>query len=212
MPTIGKTRATRFALLRRLRIGTGAAGIAVAMLTARHAVAEFAQPPFDEQEPARWRYRDEPERAPEPLEHEASSSTVRFHIGPAALLQPATPGLFAALDIGERAVGARLSGSWLRAESADGVAAYAGELWVDFNRGSQLHPILGAGAAWVKGTAAGEHGSAGAGVLRGALEYELPVADADARVGLNVLALVPAIGTERARPWVMGSLTVGAGF
>jgi hypothetical protein len=29
---------------------------------------------------------------------------------------------------------------------------------------------------------------------------------------LNVLALVPAIATERTRPWTMAALMVGAGF
>lgn len=129
-------------------------------------------------------------------------------------MQPSTAGLFAALDIGKHAVGARLSGAWLHAGRPDGLAAYSAELWLDFSRGSELHPIVGAGAAWLRGepAAVGARGSAGAGVLRGALEYELPVEDADARLGVQVLGLVPAIGTERERPWVIGSLSVGVGF
>ena len=49
-------------------------------------------------------------------------------------------------------------------------------------------------------------------MLRGALEYELPIADADARVSLTLMAFVPAIGTERSRPWTVAALMVGAGF
>lgn len=139
-------------------------------------------------------------------------STFRFQVGPALLLSPGSPGLVTALDIGRRAVGARLSATWLRAETARGLASYSTELWVDFRHDDRLHPILGAGASYLRGGALGEDGSAGAGVLRGALEYELPLADADARLGLSVSALVPAIGTERTRPWMLGALTVGAGF
>jgi len=57
-----------------------------------------------------------------------------------------------------------------------------------------------------------QHRSAGAGVLRGALEYELPISDADARVGLNVTALMPAIESERSVPWVTASVMIGTGF
>jgi hypothetical protein len=137
---------------------------------------------------------------------------LRFHVGPAVLFQPASPGLFTALDLGQRAVGARLSGAWLRAESDVGLSAYTAELWIDFRHRHALHPILGAGASFLHGGALGDDGSAGAGVLRGALEYELPVADADARLGLNLLLLLPAIGTERMRPWTSAALTLGAGF
>jgi hypothetical protein len=137
---------------------------------------------------------------------------VRFHVGPAVLIDPSGPGLFTALDIGERAVGGRLSGSWLRAESERGLAAYTAELWIDFRHRYALHPIVGAGASWLHGGALGDDDNAGAGVLRGALEYELPINDADARLGLNLIALVPAIGTERTRPWATAALTIGAGF
>jgi hypothetical protein len=127
-------------------------------------------------------------------------------------MQPASPGLFMALDVGQRAVGGRLSASWLRAESDQGLSAYTAELWIDFRHRSALHPMLGAGASFLRGGAVGDDETAGAGVLRGALEYELPVVDADARLGLNLLLLVPAIGTDRTRPWMSAALTVGAGF
>ena len=139
-------------------------------------------------------------------------STLRFHVGPAVLAQPTSPGLFTALDVGPGAVGGRLSAWWLRAESDQGLSVYTAELWIDFRHRYALHPVLGAGASFLRGGAVGSDQTAGAGVLRGALEYELPVADADARLGLNLLLLVPAIGTERTRPWTSAALTVGAGF
>jgi hypothetical protein len=137
---------------------------------------------------------------------------LRFHIGPALLAQPTSPGLFTAIDWGQGAVGGRVSAAWLRAESEEGLSAYTAELWIDFRHRYALHPVLGAGASFLRGGALDGESSAGAGVLRGALEYELPVADADARLGLNLLLLVPAIGTERTRPWTSAALTIGAGF
>lgn len=194
-----------------------ASGALAALAWAPAAQADFAEPP-----PSSYRW-DQPRRAEPPPASErdgqdawqppdAPSSTWRVHVGPAMLLEPVGPGLFTALDIGQRAVGARLSGSWLRAETRQGLAAYTAELWVDFRHAYELHPVLGAGASYLRGGALDGTSGAGAGVLRGALEYELPIVDADARLSLNLLALVPAIGTERARPWALASLTVGAGF
>jgi hypothetical protein len=128
------------------------------------------------------------------------------------MLAPLSPGLITALDVGQRAVGARLSAAWLRPETEHGMASYSAELWVDFRHRYELHPILGAGESYLRGGALGEHEAAGAGVLRGALEYELPIAEADARLGLSLIALVPALGSERSKPWTLGALTVSAGF
>lgn len=189
----------------------------VALLLAPPARAEFAPPPespyqFEDPERPQPPLTDGREGRVEPWEPAADSSTFRFHVGPAVLLQPASPGLFTALDVGQRAVGARVSASWLRPETEQGLSAYSAELWIDFRHRYELHPVLGAGASFLRGGALGEHESAGAGLLRGALEYELPITDADARLSLSVLALVPAIGSERTRPWTMAALTVGAGF
>lgn len=195
-----------------------AAGL-VGVLSAPSARAEFAEPPespYQTEDPNRPEppFRERPDERSEAWESPSPESTFRFHVGPAALLQPAGPGLFTALDIGQRAVGARLSAAWLRAESAQGLSAYSAELWIDFRHRAQLHPVLGAGASFLRGGALGgrEHDSVGAGLLRCALEYELPIVDADARLSLSALALVPAIGSERTRPWTMAALTVGAGF
>src|SRR5262249_28658167 len=136
----------------------------------------------------------------------------RFQLGPALLLEQTGPGFFGAIDFGRRAVGGRLSASWLRSESEQGLSAYNAELWIDFRHRYALHPILGAGASWLHGAALGEQSDIGAGVLRGALEYELPVSDADARVGLSGTVLVPAIASERTKPWVTLGLGVGIGL
>ncbi|HEV8247222.1 MAG TPA: hypothetical protein VGP93_15700 [Polyangiaceae bacterium] len=184
-----------------------ASGFLLAFLPAGSALAQFARPPGDEPPP----YDDSPPRSEPPLAAEPRS-TVRVNVGPALLFKPATPGLFAALDIGRRAVGARFSGAWLNAETKGGLAQYGAELWIDFGAGTELHPIVGAGAALVSGEQTGQDESAGAGTLRGAIEYQLPVEDAEARVGLSLIALVPAINSQRDEPWVMGALTVSAGF
>lgn len=136
----------------------------------------------------------------------------RVHVGPALLLRPAGPGLLTALDIGQHAVGVRLSAAWLRAESAQGLASYAGELWIDLPHEYRLHPIVGAGASFLHGGALGQQPAVGAGVLRGALEYQLPISETDARLSLDLVAWIPAIGTERTRPWALTALTIGAGF
>lgn len=172
------------------------------------AFAQFAQPPGDEplvvDQPSSYYREPEPYREPR--------STVRVNLGPALLVQPATPGLLAALDIGRRAVGARFSGAWLNAGEDGGLTAYSGELWIDFGAGRELHPIIAAGAAMLDGDLTGQDEASGAGTLRGAIEYQLPVEDAEARVGIGLTALVPAINSEREEPWVMGALTVSAGF
>lgn len=189
-------------------------------LGVKPAFADYARPPESPHEL--------PGEEPRPLARccevgrDAEPSTFRFQVGPAFLLQPAQPGLSAALDIGRQAVGGRLSGTWLRAGSERGLSSYSAELCVDFRHRHELHPILGAGAAWLHGGAL-DHRSVGAGVLRGALEYELPIVGAEARVGLQVTALIPAIEarhgaapdehqTERTRPWVVTALMLGAGF
>ena len=189
----------------------------LALLLAPAARAEFAPPPESPYQledpnrppPPRGEGRDQPIQ---PWGPDATTSAFRFHVGPAVLLEPASPGLFTALDVGPRAVGARVSAAWLRPETDQGLSAYSAELWIDFRHRYALHPVLGAGATFLRGGALGHGHGAGAGLLRGALEYELPIADADARLSLSALALVPAIGGGRTRPWTMAALTVGAGF
>ena len=194
------------------------APVALALAWGSPVRADFSPPPespYRPEDPIRHEPPLNSERdadRDEPWEPALHPSTFRFHVGPAMLLAPAGPGLFTALDIGERAVGVRLSGSWLRAESEQGLSAYSGELWLDLRHRYDLHPVLGAGASFLHGGALGQDRNAGAGLLRAALEYQLPIIDADARVSLNLVGLVPAIATERTRPWGIASLMVGAGF
>jgi hypothetical protein len=189
--------------------------LAFTIATAAH--ADFAGPP-DQPDRRYDRYDPYPEPEPvPPLEPQTSRSTVRLEVGPALKLPNATPGLAAALNLGKRAVGGRITGAWLGAGTDEGVSSYSLELWVDFAGGAPLHPVVGTGAAFVQAQEGTQKSSLGAAVLRGALEYELPLADADARVGLSVTGLVPAIGGQaapgvRRDPWVMGALTVSAGF
>ncbi len=153
----------------------------------------------------------------------APSSTVRLLTGPALRVSSTSPdgGLFAAVDIGERAAGLRLSGSWVRVGSARGLSQYTGELWLDFGAGRRLHPILGAGAGVartdVKDPATGNLDShtLGIGLLRGSLQYSLPVHGTDARAALDVIGNVPAIrGSDSvdASPWLLVVASVGVGF
>jgi hypothetical protein len=180
-----------------------------AFLPAAAASAQFAQPPDEEPLVVE---QDSPPRY-EPTPRSEPRSTVRVNIGPALLVRPATPGLYTALDIGRRSVGARFSGAWLNAETEGGLAQYGAEIWIDFGAGTELHPTVGAGAALVHGEQTEQDDSVGAGTLRGTLEYELPLRDAEARVGLSVIALVPTINSQvREEPWVLGALTVGVGF
>lgn len=198
---------------------------ALLCLLPRSAAAEggFAEPPErplvpERPSPEHEYYAPYPEPDPEPVQ----PSTVRVSVGPTLrVADPTTDGgLYVALDVGSRAAGVRGSGSWVRTGTEHGVAQYTAELWIDFGAGRQLHPILGAGAgvARVERTAAdGEDDSAtlGIGVLRGTLEYLLPVAGVDARVGIDAIGCVPATpgGDPRdARPWLLAVGHVGVGF
>lgn len=55
----------------------------------------------------------------------------------------------------------------------------------------------------------------GIGILRGSLEYVLPVRGTDARASIDVMGAVPAIRSESANsvsPWVLAVASVGVGF
>jgi hypothetical protein len=147
-------------------------------------------------------------------------SSLRVHVGPTLrVADPATNGgLYVALDIGSRAAGVRASGAWIRAGSDHGVSQYTAELWIDFGVGRELHPIIGAGAGIARVEGAGgddETATLGIGVLRGSVDYVLPVAGVDARVGVDAIGCVPATpggDSVDARPWLMAVGHVGVGF
>ena len=152
---------------------------------------------------------------------EPSRSSVRLSTGPALRVGQQDPraGLAAAVDLG-RDAGFRLSGAWVGTGSAEGLAKYGGELWLDLGRASPLHPIIGAGAgvAVVQTTqtaAATEKTTLGVGLLRASLEYELPVAGTDARAGVDAVGTLPAVTSERTgdlNPWLLLFARVCVGF
>ncbi|HMJ10760.1 MAG TPA: hypothetical protein VK524_05095 [Polyangiaceae bacterium] len=202
------------------------AALATAALSSFPAHAQPFATPADEPTLATGSpYSDEGDPRLYAAEDERSlpESTVRLHVGPGLRISESEPyaGLFAAVDVGRHAAGARVSGSWVRVGSAGGLSQYTGELWIDFAHRSDLHPILGAGAGVARLENATEEsgetrtGTVGVGVLRGALEYVLPVQSTDARAGLEVIGSVPAIRsseTEDARAWLLIVATVGVGF
>jgi hypothetical protein len=204
---------------------TSFAALAALILAPAFARAQFAEPPDqpliareEPREPAQDRFVAEPDSG-----FYAPKSTLRLHVGPALRVSEDNPdgGLFAALDIGERAAGLRLSGSWVRVGSESGMQHYTGELWIDFGEGERLHPILGAGAGVARVTLTDAQTgdtsahTLGTGVLRGSLEYGLPVRSTDARAGISVIGAVPAIRSSddvSSSPWVLFVATVGVGF
>jgi hypothetical protein len=151
------------------------------------------------------------------------SSLVRIHTGPALRISDQSPdgGLFAALDIGERAAGIRFSGAWVSVGAERGMSQYGGELWIDFAHDQRLHPILGAGAGAARlelldrTTGETDAYTVGIGTLRGSLQYVLPVRGTDARASIDVVGSVPAIrgqDTPETSPWLLAMATVGVGF
>lgn len=192
-------------------------GLVVAGLP-RVAQAEpgFAEPPGGQV----W-VPDQGQAEPEPViaaESPERESTVRVSVGP--VLRVSEPvsdaGLGAAVDVGSGAVGVRVAGHWVRVGSDAGLSEYQAELWVDFADGGRLHPILGAGAGLARLAAdGGESQSYGVGVLRGTLEYVLPVARADARAAIDLSGHVPAMhgrNAPDAEPWLLIGARVGVGF
>ncbi|HEY2408200.1 MAG TPA: hypothetical protein VGI10_19470 [Polyangiaceae bacterium] len=184
------------------------------------AEAGFAMPPDQDRLPPP-RYGEPPDSLPPPRYWQPPESALRLSIGPAlrATSERADGGFGAALDIGAHAAGARLAGSWLRVGSDRGLSQYDAELWIDFGAEQRLHPILAAGA----GVARLEHmevnglraSAMGIGTLRGTLEYELPIQEANARAGLDLEGALPAIRGRDAPEvsgWLLLMARVGVGF
>jgi hypothetical protein len=147
-----------------------------------------------------------------------------FHVatGPAVRVGAAEPtgGLLLALDIGRRSTGFRASAAWMGVGQDQGVGQYTGELWIDFGVTRRLHPIVGAGGGLARvDLASADEGlsttSVGIGVLRPGVQYALPVRGTDARVGAEVLGVLPAVHASdapRIDPWLVGVATVSLGF
>jgi len=201
------------------------AAFVLALAPTAAAAQPFAEPP-DGAEPLVATGRsydsyDRPYSPPEPFS-DGPHSTVRIHTGPVLRISNDSPdgGLFAAVDVGEKAAGVRFSGAWVRVGAARGVSQYAGELWLDFNHNGPLHPILGAGAGAARveldnGVGGTDSHTIGVGLLRGTLQYALPIRDTDARASIDVTGAVPAIrgsDTPDSNPYLLVLATVGVGF
>jgi hypothetical protein len=158
----------------------------------------------------------------EPPERWPDASALRLAIGPAVRVaeQGVDGGLAASVDVGSRAAGGRLAASWIRVGSDHGLSEYAAEIWIDFGAERRLHPIVSAGAGLARLDLAAPDGgvatsSVGVGLLRGALEYELPIREADARAGIDVEGALPAIRSPSApdsRGWLLFGAHVTVGF
>ncbi|MES1178016.1 MAG: hypothetical protein ABUL62_27080 [Myxococcales bacterium] len=204
-------------MIRLLTLLTGT--LAVLSPTLAAAASGFATPPGDS-------VADDPDSRfvePPPTDADpAEASTLRLSTGPAlrASNEHADGGFTAAVDVGARAAGLRLSGTWIRTGSDRGLSQYDGQLWIDFGTGQRLHPILaaGAGLARLESTepSGGVHAATvGIGTLRGTLEYVLPIREASARAGLDLEGALPAIrgaGGPDVSGWVLVSARVGVGF
>jgi hypothetical protein len=155
---------------------------------------------------------------------EPSRSIVRLYTGPALRLGGGATraGLLAAADIGRGAAGLRLSGTWIGTGTDQGLSLYGAELWIDFGKESDFHPIVAAGAALARADHSSANGmgsnvetaSIGVALLRATLQYRLPVDGVDARAGLDLAANIRAFGPESytKSAWAMAAATVGIGF
>ncbi len=190
----------------------------------------FASPPGYADPPERDHrdYREARDKPPpdddarSARDFEPRESSLRVSTGPTlrAMSSHADGGFGAALDIGPRAAGVRFAGNWVRTGSDRGLSQYDAQLWIDFGASERLHPILGAGAGVARvestnGTGGTNAATVGIGVLRGTLEYVLPIREADARAGIDVAGALPAIrGTDAPNVdgWVLVTARVGIGF
>jgi hypothetical protein len=184
-----------------------------------NAESGFARPPAGESwVPDHAPVEPEPQVAEVAEDPPAHESNLRLAVGPVLRVsEPATDaGLGASVDVGAGAVGVRLAGNWVRVGSDRGLSEYQAELWVDFADGGRLHPILGAGAGLARLASEGAgNESYGVGVLRGTLEYVLPVPRADARAAIDLSGHVPAMhgrSAPDADPWLLIGARVGVGF
>jgi hypothetical protein len=154
----------------------------------------------------------------------AESSPVRLSVGPVARTDGDAfhTGLGAAADFGRGPAGVRLSAAWVQVGYDDPLAQYTGELTLSFGERWRIVPVVGAGGGLARtyrvdgdGNRTGGGSNLGVGVIRGALEYRLPLGDTDARAGLAATLTVPAARASNAPdlpPWALFAATVGIGF
>lgn len=200
----------------------------VATLVGRHAAAEeahdqrFARPPPS----AAVAADTTDDEAGDDDEARLRTSAVRVEAGPGLMTTGAGvgPGVELALAFGRSTVQGRVSGAWFRGErgganetpppSGDSLARYAGEVIVQLVRRGALVPSLGVGAGLVR-VAGARAGYAGVALGRAALDYRLPVDDADVRVGLSLegaLAGPADTSLEPLRAYALSGAHVVIGF
>jgi len=218
----------RLRLVHLLRVAL----VAASVVTATSARAQgFAESPYEPPHrgvvvPVADPDEDRDEVFPELPSFPRTRSTVRLSLGPMGKLDgdAAAPGLFAAVDFGRGAAGFRLAGAWLAVGEQNGLAQYTGELTIDFGGRSRVRPVIAAGAGAAHtgasidadGTRNEEEGAwLGIGTVRAGLSVLLPLDGADARVGVDLGAAIPAVVSDRApssSPWALGAAFVSVGF
>jgi hypothetical protein len=213
-----------------LRISSTALCLAVVLSSSAlaHAEPRFATPP-DEDAAAGDSQDARPDEPPthsddstHPGDVDAQESALRVSTGPVvrATSDHADGGFGAAIDLGSRAAGVRFTGNWVGVGGARGLAQYDAQLWLDFGAAQRLHPIIAAGAGRAQLDVADAQGvvhdrTVGVGTLRATLEYVLPISEADARAGLDVEGVLPAIvGQSSAQigDWLLLTARIGVGF
>lgn len=197
---------------------------AVALLdpSLAHAASGFATPPGEPPTRSQDFAARPDDPPPQPDDIEPEQSAVRLSTGPVlrATHERADAGFGAAIDVGARAAGARFAGSWVRTGSDRGLSQYDGQIWIDFGVDQRLHPILAAGAGlarleYADGLGSVHASTVGIGSVRGTLEYELPIREANARAGLDLEGALPAIRGANAPDlsgWLLVTARVGIGF
>ena len=145
----------------------------------------------------------------------AQPTLIRARVGPALRIAGAgaTGGLASALDLGRHS-GLRVSGTWTAVGQQSGVSQYGAELWLDLGGQHRLRPILAAGAAFVRahGGAVDEDQRFGAATVRASVDYALALSGADARLGAEAVAAVPAIEAHGNDPWLTLIANLALGF
>lgn len=140
-------------------------------------------------------------------------SAARLGVGPALRLSgdEAFAGLGASLDLG-RTSGIRLQGAWTNVGREGGEQHYGADLWLFLGSLGRLQPFVGAGAALVRSetlTGFNDHGVA---TIRATLDYTLPFAHTDARLGVDAILNVPAIDAEDRTPSALFVSRLGLGL
>jgi hypothetical protein len=186
----------------------------------------YADPPYRTDPPYRHGAAVVDPEDGAPYASEPKPSIVRFFVGPAGKVDKssASPGLLVAVDLGRGPAGFRATAAWLDVGAEKGLSQYTGELTIDFGGRSRFRPVVGAGGGVARtSSSVRDDGSLdpttgstlGIGVVRAGLGFRLPLEDADARVAVDVMGVLPAIRAASAPdigPWAMGAVTVGIGF